>query len=127
MASVQDSGAASAASTSLFDQHAVSQLNSLEQRELLDAIDKLRRANVADPDFAIPQIVVCGDQSSGKSSVLEAIARVRFPVGVGTTTRLATEVVLRNTSTVSTSPVELRIHAAPGRDQDKKNLSLIHI
>jgi predicted ATPase len=63
----------------------VSQLQSQEQAGLLDAIDQLRRENI-DAEIGIPQIVVCGDQSNGKSSLLEAIAQVPFPVGSGTTT-----------------------------------------
>lgn len=58
----------------------VSQLQSQEQAGLLDAIDQLRRENI-DAEIGIPQIVVCGDQSSGKSSLLEAIAQVPFPAG----------------------------------------------
>nr|POF24700.1 interferon-induced gtp-binding protein mx [Quercus suber] len=73
---------------------AVCQLQSHEQAELLDAIDGLRSADVG-ADISIPQIVVCGDQSSGKSSVLEAIAQVRFPLGSGTTTCFPIEVILR--------------------------------
>jgi predicted ATPase len=63
----------------------VSQLQSQEQAGLLDAIDQLRRENI-DADIGIPQIVVCGDQSSGKSSLLEAIAQVPFPAGSGAVT-----------------------------------------
>jgi hypothetical protein len=72
----------------------VCQLQSQEQAGLLDAIDKLRRENI-DADIEIPQIVVCGDQSSGKSSLLEAIAQVPFPAGSGAVTMFATELVLR--------------------------------
>jgi ABC-type uncharacterized transport system fused permease/ATPase subunit len=63
----------------------VSQLQSQEQAGLLDAIDQLRRENI-DAEIGIPQIVVCGDQSSGKSSLLEAIAQVPFPAGSGAVT-----------------------------------------
>ena len=72
----------------------VCQLQNQEQAGLLDAIDKLRRENI-DADIEIPQIVVCGDQSSGKSSLLEAIAQVPFPAGSGAVTMFATELVLR--------------------------------
>ena len=49
-----------------------------EQRGLLDELDKLREHNV-DKYVELPQIVVVGDQSSGKSSVLEAISELPFP------------------------------------------------
>ena len=72
----------------------IRELHSSSHEELLDAIDRLRDVHI-DKDINIPQIVVCGDQSSGKSSVLEAIAGVSFPVGINTVTCFATEVVLR--------------------------------
>lgn len=53
----------------------VSQLQSQEQAGLLDAIDQLRHENM-DAEIGIPRIVVCGDQSSGESSLLEAIAKI---------------------------------------------------
>ncbi|KAK4152385.1 P-loop containing nucleoside triphosphate hydrolase protein [Chaetomidium leptoderma] len=70
------------------------QLNTSDARSLLDTIDSLRELGVG--DFVnLPQIIVVGDQSSGKSSVLEAISRVRFPVDGDLCTRFATELVLR--------------------------------
>lgn len=51
----------------------------LRQVTLFDAIDKLGRLAVSS-DIEYPQLVVVGDQSCGKSSVLEAIGRFRFPV-----------------------------------------------
>lgn len=65
------------------------------QKELFDKIDGLRGLGVG-RIVSLPQIIVVGDQSSGKSSVLEAISRVRFPVDGGLCTRFATELVLRN-------------------------------
>ena len=78
--------------------HQLHQLQSHEKDELLSAIDRLRRQHI-DTKIDIPQIVVCGDQSSGKSSVLEAIANVPFPIGASTTTRFAIEVILRQGNT----------------------------
>jgi interferon-induced GTP-binding protein Mx1 len=43
----------------------------------------------------IPQIAVMGDQSSGKSSVLEAICGIPFPRGTGLVTRCATQIRLK--------------------------------
>ena len=67
---------------------------STEQKELLDTVDNLRNHGI-DDFLDSPQIVVIGDQSSGKSSVLQAIAHVPFPIKDGLCTRFATELVLR--------------------------------
>jgi serine/threonine protein kinase len=42
-------------------------------------------------ELYLPQIVACGDQSSGKSSVLDAITGLTFPKNLVTCTRFATE------------------------------------
>lgn len=108
-------------SPKLFCQSAISQLTSSEQRNLLDAIDKLRNANVSGGGFSIPQIVVCGDQSAGKSSVLEAISQLRFPVRDGeATTKFVTEVVLRNDGSALTTPVTLKLLADKDRTPEQK-------
>ncbi|KAK2741135.1 hypothetical protein FQN57_005736 [Myotisia sp. PD_48] len=65
-----------------------------DQRKLLDKIDELRAIGIGGL-VELPQLIVCGNQSSGKSSVLEAISRVRFPAKSNICTRFATEVVLR--------------------------------
>ncbi|CAN0921192.1 Dynamin-related protein 4C [Linum grandiflorum] len=58
-------------------------------RPLLDAIDKLRHLNVtAKEGIQLPTIVVVGDQSSGKSSVLEYLAGISLPRGQGICTRV---------------------------------------
>ncbi|KAK3300679.1 P-loop containing nucleoside triphosphate hydrolase protein [Chaetomium fimeti] len=64
-----------------------------EQRALLDLIDKLQFAQLE--NVKLPQIVVVGDQSAGKSSVLEAITGTPFPRDSGACTRFATEIRLR--------------------------------
>ncbi|KAF7186739.1 Interferon-induced GTP-binding protein Mx [Pseudocercospora fuligena] len=63
-------------------------------RLALESYDELRSCNLgAVLDFT--QVVMCGDQSAGKSSVLEAITEVEFPRSEGMCTRFATEIVLR--------------------------------
>lgn len=72
-------------------------LTSDRKQGLLDDIDKLRSQGVS--QFVnLPQLIVCGDQSSGKSSVLEAISGIPFPIKDTAETRFATEVILRYSS-----------------------------
>lgn len=70
-----------------------------EQRALLDLIDKLQFAQL--DNVKLPQIVVVGDQSAGKSSVLEAITGTPFPRDAGACTRFATEIRLRRSPETS--------------------------
>lgn len=63
----------------VLDAAALGQLNNAETRALLDTIDSLRELQVGEI-INLPQIIIIGGQSSGKSSVLKAILRVRFPV-----------------------------------------------
>lgn len=55
-------------------------------RPCIDLIDSLRSLGV-EQDLALPAIAVIGDQSSGKSSVLEALSGVALPRGSGIVTR----------------------------------------
>lgn len=66
-------------------------------RPALDLVDSLRALGI-EQDFAIPQIAVMGDQSSGKSSVLEAISGIPFPRGSGLVTRCATQITMKRTA-----------------------------
>lgn len=77
-----------------FDSNSMSKLCSADQLELLNSIDSLRLQGINNY-VSLPQIIVCGDQSSGKSSVLEAISGVSFPVKSNLCTCFPTELVLR--------------------------------
>ncbi|XP_074207955.1 interferon-induced GTP-binding protein Mx1 [Camelus bactrianus] len=55
-------------------------------RPCIDLVDSLRALGV-EQDLALPAIAVIGDQSSGKSSVLEALSGVALPRGSGIVTR----------------------------------------
>ncbi|KAJ6962303.1 dynamin-related protein 4C [Populus alba x Populus x berolinensis] len=57
-------------------------------RPILDAVDQLRHLMVMKEGIQLPTIVVVGDQSSGKSSVLESLAGISLPRGQGICTRV---------------------------------------
>ncbi|GMH13070.1 hypothetical protein Nepgr_014911 [Nepenthes gracilis] len=67
-------------------------------RPLLDAVDKLRNLKVMAEGIQLPTIVVVGDQSSGKSSVLESLAEISLPRGQGICTRVPLIMRLQNHS-----------------------------
>lgn len=67
--------------------------NGIQRR--LNQIDKVRARGIGE-HIALPQLVVCGDQSAGKSSVLEGITRIPFPRNDGLCTKFATEIILRH-------------------------------
>lgn len=101
----------------ILDSDFLAQLNNADSRALLDTIDNLREIHVGDL-VDLPQIIVVGDQSSGKSSVLEAISRVRFPVDGDLCTRFATELILRRSSEVAVNvSIQFEDHAASSKLQ----------
>lgn len=65
-------------------------------RPCIDTIDSLRSLGV-EKDLALPAIAVIGDQSSGKSSVLEALSGVALPRGSGIVTRCPLELKMIRT------------------------------
>ncbi|XP_010510940.1 PREDICTED: dynamin-related protein 4C-like [Camelina sativa] len=71
-------------------------------RPLLDTVDKLRNLNVMREGIQLPTIVVVGDQSSGKSSVLESLAGISLPRGQGICTRVP--LVMRLQRSLSPDP-----------------------
>lgn len=72
-------------------------LSSSRHLQLLNSIDTLRSQGT-DHYISLAPIIVCGDQSSGKSSVLEAISGVSFPIKSNLCTRFPIELVLRKTA-----------------------------
>ncbi|XP_026100913.1 interferon-induced GTP-binding protein Mx-like [Carassius auratus] len=69
-------------------------------RPYIDVIDTLRSVGIQ-KDLALPTIVVIGDQSSGKSSVLEALSGVALPRGSGIVTRCPLELRLKKVTGVN--------------------------
>ncbi|KAK8075419.1 interferon-induced GTP-binding protein Mx [Apiospora hydei] len=85
-------------------------LASDDSRMIFDLVDSLSSHGIGNY-LDLPQIIVCGDQSSGKSSVLEAISRVPFAVQDGLCTRFATEIILRRQETSALTITIIRPHA----------------
>ena len=73
-------------------------------RPLLDAVDKLRTLKVMKEGIQLPTIVVVGDQSSGKSSVLESLAAISLPRGQGICTRVPLIMRLQNQPDPNSDP-----------------------
>ena len=70
------------------------ELQTDEQRRVLDTVAQVRKCGL-ESILSLPQLVVCGDQSAGKSSVLEALTEIPFPRNDNLCTRFATEIILR--------------------------------
>ncbi|KAK5998958.1 Interferon-induced GTP-binding Mx2-like protein [Cladobotryum mycophilum] len=95
-------------------------LCSKEQLKLLDAVDSLHSQGI-NHYVSLPQIILCGDQSSGKSSVLQAISGVPFPVKSNLCTRFPTELILRKAANVGVK-VSIVPHHSRG-ETEKASLS----
>ncbi|KAL8748829.1 MAG: hypothetical protein Q9184_007065 [Pyrenodesmia sp. 2 TL-2023] len=65
-------------------------------QQLFEAIDELRSCG-ANHDIGIPELVIVGDQSAGKSSLLQSLTDIPFPVADRLCTRFPTRIVSRRT------------------------------
>jgi GTP-binding protein EngB required for normal cell division len=94
-------------------------LQSHETRDLLDIVDSLRSHGI-NRYIDLPEIIVCGEQSSGKSSVLEAVSGVKFPSKDNLCTRFATELILRRGAV---APIKISI-VPDSRERDRSESDL---
>jgi Dynamin family len=88
----------------------------------LEKIDKLFACGVGDL-ISLPQIVVVGDQSSGKSSALEGLIRKPLPRDSGLCTRFATQIIFKR-SAVETISVSI-IPGPDATEEHKMRLSAL--
>ncbi|CAG8982711.1 hypothetical protein HYALB_00000992 [Hymenoscyphus albidus] len=65
----------------------------------------------------LPQIIVCGSQSSGKSSTLESLSGIAFPTAEGLCTRFATELILRRGEK---SELKVQIQPSAKRSEEER-------
>ena len=87
-----------------------------EQRRVLDTVAQVRKCGL-ESVVSLPQLVVCGDQSAGKSSVLEALTEIPFPRNDNLCTRFATEIILRRANTNS---LKIKLIPDPNRPFDEQ-------
>ena len=73
----------------------LSGLESAKSTLRLEQIARLKARGVGE-HVDLPQLVVCGDQSAGKSSILEGITGLPFPRQDGVCTKFPTEIILRH-------------------------------
>ncbi|KAK0725115.1 dynamin family protein [Lasiosphaeris hirsuta] len=91
--------------------------------ELLDLLDSIQLAGVGED--ILPQIVVVGDQSSGKSSALTALTGIEFPRHQTACTQFATEIRLRRSSECPQHRIRAWIlldKTAPRSDEERQAL-----
>ncbi|KAL1867172.1 hypothetical protein VTK73DRAFT_4284 [Phialemonium thermophilum] len=81
----------------------------LSDPTLLAKIDNLRDLNIGQ-HVPLPQLVVVGDQSSGKSSLLESLCGIPFPKAQSLCTRHATQITSRRSDEES---VKITINPGP--------------
>jgi hypothetical protein len=90
--------------------------------EYLNIIDRLRsheRSTTSD----IPQLVVCGNTSAGKSSVLEALTNINFPKSGKMCTSFVTELVLQLKFWVHAANLLVEFKFAKGRSNNSVDTS----
>ncbi|KAJ7152852.1 P-loop containing nucleoside triphosphate hydrolase protein [Mycena filopes] len=80
---------------------------SLARRQFLDLVNRLHNTGVQ-ADIDLPQIAVIGQQSAGKSSLIESISGITLPRAAGTCTRCPTECRLAHSDDPWKCIVELR-------------------
>ena len=89
-----------------------SSLRSQRSSQRLEEIANLRSRGIGE-HINLPQLVVCGDQSAGKSSVLEGITGLPFPRQDGICTRFATEIMLMHTE----GPIHMQAEIIPSQSR----------
>ncbi|KAG4254545.1 dynamin family protein [Fusarium proliferatum] len=88
----------------------------LSDPALLEKVDKLRDLNIGQ-HVPLPQLAVVGDQSSGKSSLLESLTGIPFPKDQSPCTRHATQISSRRGDV---DRVDIRIIAGPHASEEHK-------
>ncbi|KAF2452910.1 P-loop containing nucleoside triphosphate hydrolase protein [Lineolata rhizophorae] len=82
-----------------------------EIKELLALINRLEQLQIERTVLPLPKIVVVGDQSAGKSSLVEAISEIKVPRAAGTCTRCPLQIKLaRSPNQAASWQAEVSLH-----------------
>src|SRR5436190_4311587 len=93
----------------------------LSRQKLNEIINMLRDCGT-EGIIKLPKIAVIGNQSAGKSSLIEAISQIKLPRASGTCTRCPMEVILRCSSEKWRAKVSLRFdHNDPRAKKSELN------
>ncbi|KAG0275114.1 hypothetical protein BGZ95_009176 [Linnemannia exigua] len=92
-----------------------------EYQAVFDKIGKVHSHGLKH-NMSIPQMAIIGDQSSGKSSVLEALTKLSFPRDKGMCTRFAILVNLQRNSTLPRDVMSAKIE---GEDAFNKRFAVV--
>ncbi|KAI9690901.1 MAG: hypothetical protein M1822_008521 [Bathelium mastoideum] len=79
-----------------------------KSKSLIDIINDLEHLGIERSQIPLPRIVVVGDQSAGKSSVIEALSRIKVPRASGTCTRCPIQITMTG-ETNPNAPWQCRI------------------
>ncbi|KAJ5168688.1 uncharacterized protein N7482_004282 [Penicillium canariense] len=66
----------------------------MDMKDLVKKIQELSHLGIEDNKITLPKICVVGDQSTGKSSLIEGISEIKVPRSAGTCTRCPMEINL---------------------------------
>ncbi|GMF73239.1 unnamed protein product [Aspergillus oryzae] len=81
-------------SYSTTDENKAIQVIARDMKALVRKIQDLRHIGIEDNRIALPKICVIGDQSTGKSSLIEGMSEIKVPRSAGTCTRCPMEINL---------------------------------
>ncbi|KKY20906.1 putative dynamin family protein [Phaeomoniella chlamydospora] len=77
---------------------------SQKAKKMMECVRNLQHLGVEDAAPELPSVCVIGDQSVGKSSLIEAISGISVPRSAGCCTRCPIEINMSNTTTMKPNP-----------------------
>jgi len=101
------------------DRSPLSKTNYAFSRQELNKLTKMLRDAGIEEVIKLPKIALIGNQSAGKSSLIEAISQIKVPRASGTCTRCPMEVVLSSSS----QPWQAKVSLRPSKEDPRSHVS----